>query len=1120
MRSGLLLPVLVLLLLTSAAHAQEVEPAWLEVANTTLNLRSGPSTDDDVITRLTAREAVELLQRGEAWSQVRRQDGETGWAHNDYLLPWDERNRPDTWRRVGEKRLFLVLDENAGRSLGANATLDAVSEHSYIYTYSHNGNDDLPNVQALQQLGQLFDDKVYQQSLDLWDIRDPPAINGDERVVILYVAGTRGASGWYTARHAMPRETNPNGTGFIGIRRSLTFPGQPVLDDVPTLAHEFRHMLHHHTDGIGEAWVNEGLAEFSRVHMELNQPEELAWATATAFLSHPRAQIAEFEHDPLFYGASMMLVSYIHERLGLQALREIALRPGKGLDALDAQLAAMDFGMDADAFIADWVLANYLLDQNREDDRFRYHLPGDPDLTPPSPRQTIRRFPVGLRGATPPYSADYYELPLPTDDAPGQLLLDFRLAAAPPQDAWLQLVQLFPDRIDVQRFRASDYHGNPVLASMAAGPERIFVAITPFTTSARQRTRPVDYSLALRQHAGAGQDKAQVTTTLRVRSEAEIADNVLGNLQRCSVVTVLERREDWSQVLNADGLTGWSHNDFLVQPGTAGASATAASCARLTRAAHDGDLSAVQRLLASGVSVDGTDPFGRTALHEAAMWGHDAILARLLRAGASVHAQDAAGRTALDEALQTGNVSGLLLLAEAGADLDLSGPASLPLMIEAGARGNTALLDLILAEGHDVNWQAPNGQTTLAVAAANGQAKTLQQLITAGADVHWRDDHGRSSLMLAAINGAVETLALLFDANVDVNLQDSDGHSALTLAAQRGNLHAVTWLLLLRDKLDLYASTQADGRNALHLAAAAGHDEIVAQLLLTDLAVTAQDAQGQDALHLASAAGHEDVAALLRVATMADQTEVADPTTGQLLTEQDAATFLAAARSGNLTEVERLIKAGIGLETKNEYGLTALLLAADAGNRDVLLRLLLAGATPNVRGKGFEYNKTPLYFTLKSGFIDLHAMLLVAGARPYAEGLQTALHWAAEFGRPDVARLLLSIRNLRQRLYADPRGVGMQTPLFAAIRTGRSEIVDLLLAAGADPNARDSNPSTALEWAVLWEREDIVGKLLDAGADPNAYASSRVAPDGIVSLARSFGRYDIARILLEAGAEA
>ena len=85
----------VLLFVTAAAHAQETGTTWLEVAGVNLRLRSGPSTDHAIIGQLRPGTALELLQRGDDWSQVRRTDGLSGWAHNDFLRPFDTRNRPD-----------------------------------------------------------------------------------------------------------------------------------------------------------------------------------------------------------------------------------------------------------------------------------------------------------------------------------------------------------------------------------------------------------------------------------------------------------------------------------------------------------------------------------------------------------------------------------------------------------------------------------------------------------------------------------------------------------------------------------------------------------------------------------------------------------------------------------------------------------------------------------------------------------------------------------------------------------------------------------------------------------------------------------------------------------------
>ena len=68
----------------------------------------------------------------------------------------------------------------------------------------------------------------------------------------------------------------------------------------------------------------------------------------------------------------MLFMTYIYERLGAQALLDFATHSRQGLDALDALLAERAAGIDADDFFADWALANYLADGERENGRFGY----------------------------------------------------------------------------------------------------------------------------------------------------------------------------------------------------------------------------------------------------------------------------------------------------------------------------------------------------------------------------------------------------------------------------------------------------------------------------------------------------------------------------------------------------------------------------------------------------------------------------------------------------------------------------------------------------------------------------------------------------------------------------
>ncbi len=94
------------------------------------------------------------------------------------------------------------------------------------------------------------------------------------------------------------------------------------------------------------------------------------------------------------------------------------------------------------------------------------------------------------------------------------------------------------------------------------------------------------------------------------------------------------------------------------------------------------------------------------------------------------------------------------------------------------------------------------------------------------------------------------------------------------------------------------------------------------------------------------------------------------------------------------------------------------------------------------------------------------------------------------------------------------------SPLHLAVMANQSNMVALLLAKGADVNARDRYNMTPLHKAVAFNRLEFAGMLMDKGADPLAfgrkYGLIRVAP---IHLAAEAGFTEMVRLFLDRGVD-
>ncbi|KAK4198852.1 hypothetical protein QBC40DRAFT_330363 [Triangularia verruculosa] len=148
--------------------------------------------------------------------------------------------------------------------------------------------------------------------------------------------------------------------------------------------------------------------------------------------------------------------------------------------------------------------------------------------------------------------------------------------------------------------------------------------------------------------------------------------------------------------------------------------------------------------------------------------------------------------------------------------------------------------------------------------------------------------------------------------------------------------------------------------------------------------------------------------------------------------------FIAAAM-GHVKVCDTLIALGAKVDHQDHiYGQSALHLAADQGQTDVVRLLLQRGADCNVRG-----SVTPLWMATRSARVDIVEMLLQGGADPQAANMhtgETPLSRAAALGHIPIVRLLVQSGG---RLDAvDARG---WTPLHHAVQNGRKKTLEVLL---------------------------------------------------------------------------
>ncbi|KAL6056795.1 hypothetical protein QOT17_015902 [Balamuthia mandrillaris] len=166
------------------------------------------------------------------------------------------------------------------------------------------------------------------------------------------------------------------------------------------------------------------------------------------------------------------------------------------------------------------------------------------------------------------------------------------------------------------------------------------------------------------------------------------------------------------------------------------------------------------------------------------------------------------------------------------------------------------------------------------------------------------------------------------------------------------------------------------------------------------------------------------------------------------------------------------------LETRNEYGQTLLIVAAEKGYTEIVRTLLQHGARKNATDS--REGQTALLVAVVNSHLDIIQLLLTHGVDVSVASRVgwTPLAFASYRGYCELARLLLAYNADVNQLSANK-----QTCLHKAAEGNQPEIIEMLVAAGAHVYSQDVNKETPLDVAVDRHHVEAVRALHKANAD-------------------------------------
>lgn len=449
---------------------------------------------------------------------------------------------------------------------------------------------------------------------------------------------------------------------------------------------------------------------------------------------------------------------------------------------------------------------------------------------------------------------------------------------------------------------------------------------------------------------------------------------------------------------------------------------------------------------------------------------------------------------------------------------------------DAAKEGDLKRIQTLIEKGTNINAKDENDLTALHYAAIEGHRSIGELLVDKGADINAQNQKGWTPLNYAVFHGKKKIIEVLVAHGADVNIKDKDGKMPLYVAMEEGNEDIAVLLINADANINIFNTVRERGKTLLHEAAQQGYCEVAKLLLDRGIGVNIKNDNGMTPLHYAvtNYTFRDDnldmVMLLVAHGAAIDAKDHMGRTPLNVVT--DMLMMSSEEKPPQYRIVRFLISKGADINAKHEDGWTALHWAIGTAQKDLVELLIAKGAEIDSRDwKG----ETPLYWAVRghrdaveelsrndtdiiAKTIDIDTALIEA-LRPRIDATRLTtrqLYSKVSDVLKDVSKLLIA-----KGADVNAKNRDGDTPLIEAAKGVNKELVELLVASGADVNAKGRDGLTALDNAARQGRTDIVGFLLAKGADIGTSDKAKTTP---LHLAAEHGKKDMVEFWISKGA--